>query len=92
MNTPEPKDIIDIPQISNRNAFEKNQERAYEEGFEHCPVCGRAIRNPKYFFHSIYGGCAYPASDNNKYNDAWEMGVGSECMKQFPKGYVYEKK
>jgi hypothetical protein len=71
--------------------FDKNQERAYSEGFESCPCCGKAIKNPTYFFNSIYGGDAYPANDKNIYNDAWVMGVGTECRKKFPEGYIFTK-
>lgn len=87
----EPQNIIDIPRISNDEMFERNQEKSYSEGFDHCPCCGRAIKNPMYFFNSIYGGSAYPANDKNEYNDAWVMGVGTECRKKFPEGYIFTK-
>jgi len=87
----EPKEIIDIPRIENIDTFERNMDKASMEGFEHCPCCGKAIKNPKFFFNSIYGGCAYPANDKNEYNDAWVMGVGTECQKKFPKGYIFQK-
>jgi hypothetical protein len=90
MNTSkEPKGIIDIPTIDNLDMFERNQERAYQKNLEHCPCCGKAITNPKYFINSIYGGMAYPSDDTTQYSDAWVMGVGSECQKRFPKGYVF---
>lgn len=88
----EPKDIIDIPMIANYDLFERNRDKANENGFvDHCPCCGKAIKNPQFFFNSIYGGCAYPANDKNEYNDAWVMGVGTECQKKFPKGYIFKK-
>ena len=85
----EPKNIIDIPRISNYDMFEANRDRADEKHLDHCPCCGRAIPNAKFFIKSIYGGMAYPADDRTEYPDAWVMGVGSECQKKFPKGYVY---
>ncbi len=86
----EPQNIIEIPRIGNYAMFERQQEKAYEEGLDHCPCCGKAIKNPTYYFNSIYGGAAYPANDKNQYPDAWVMGVGSECMKKFPKGYIFK--
>mgnify|MGYP003648091010 CR=1 FL=1 len=85
----QPKDIIDIPMISNFDTFEANKDKASENGFDHCPCCGRAIKNHKFFFNSIYGSNAYKASDKTEYNDAWIMGVGSECYKKFPEGYIF---
>lgn len=89
-----PEGTIDIPRIDNDDLYERNEARAYEEGFEHCPCCGRAIKNPKYFFNSIWGSSAYPASGPHveAVKDAWVMGVGPECAKRFPSGYVYEIK
>lgn len=87
--TNEPKNIIEIPTISNYDMFERNQERAYSLNLDHCPCCGKAITNPKYFINSIYGGMAYPSEDKTEYNDAWVMGVGTECQKKFPKGYIF---
>lgn len=89
-STTEPKNIIDIPTIENMDMFERNQEKADEQGYNACPCCGKAIKNPKYFFNSIYGASAYPAADKNEYNDAWVMGVGTECRKKFPIGYIFE--
>jgi hypothetical protein len=85
----EPKDIIDIPVISNDDMFERNREKADSNNLDHCPCCGRAITNPKFFINSIWGGNAYPANDKKEYADAWIMGVGSECQKKFPSGYVF---
>jgi hypothetical protein len=87
-----PTNIINIPRIDNDELFEKNEEKASMEGFEHCPCCGKAIKNPKFFFKSIYGSCAYPSSGPSVelVNDAWVMGVGSECQKRFPKGYIFQ--
>ena len=87
--TVEPKNIIDIPRIANDDTYEKNRDRAYEKGLEACPCCGKAIPNPKFFFNSIWGGMAYPASDKNEYADAWVMGVGIECQKKFPQEYIF---
>ncbi len=89
MENSEPKNIIDIPRIANYDMFERNRDRAEEQNFDHCPCCGRAIKNPTYFINSIYGGCAYPSDDKNQYSDAWVMGVGTECQKKFPQGYVF---
>ena len=89
MKAKTPNNIIEMPRISNIDMFERNRERANWTGLEHCPCCGRAIPNAKYFINSIYGGDAYPANDKNEYNDAWVMGVGSECRKKFPEGYVF---
>lgn len=86
-----PENIINIPQIDNPDLFEKNRQAAEEKNINHCPVCGRAITNPRYFINSIYGGCAYKAADKNTYADAWVMGVGPECRKRFPEGYVFER-
>ena len=38
--------------------------------------------------NSIYGGQMYPANDTNVYDNAWQMPVGSECVKKLPKEYV----
>jgi hypothetical protein len=84
-----PKDIIDIPQIENYDLFERNREKADDLGEQHCPCCGKVLLNPKFFINSIWGGQAYPASDKNEYSDAWVMGVGSECRKKFPEGYIF---
>ena len=84
----EPQNIISI-KIANYDTYVKNVERAYEKNLEHCPCCGKAIPNPKFFVNSIYGGSFYPANDKNQYNDAWVMGVGSECRKKFPEGYIF---
>jgi len=86
-----PENIIDIPTIANYAMKERNQDKAYDEGLTPCPCCGRGIKddNKKFFIHSIYGAATYPASDNNQYADAWDMAVGSECAKKFPKGYVF---
>jgi hypothetical protein len=34
---------------------------------------------------------AYPSNDKTEYNDAWVMGVGTECQKKFPKGYIFKQ-
>jgi len=91
-NKKEPANIIFIPRISNDAMFSRNQEKAYNENLDHCPCCGKAITNPKYFINSIYGGGAYPSSDKNKYSDSWVMGIGSECKKKFPIGYIMTEK
>ena len=86
-----PLNIIDIPRIDNYSLFEKNREKANEKDLEHCPICGKGLKNSQYFINSIYGGMAYPSNDEAEYNDAWPMAVGSECKKKFPKGYVYAR-
>jgi len=85
-----PKNIIDIPTIENLDMFERNRDNADDKKLDHCPCCGKAIPNAKFFINSIYGGCAYPSIDKTEYADAWVMGVGTECQKKFPKGYVYK--
>jgi hypothetical protein len=85
----EPQNIIDIPTIDNWDMFETNRNNADAKHLEHCPCCGRAIPNAKYFINSIWGGCAYPSIDKTEYSDAWVMGVGTECRKKFPEGYVF---
>lgn len=87
--TKQPNGIIDIPRIDNYDIFERNRDKANDRGLEHCPCCGKALENPKYYFNSIWGGSAYPADDKNYYSDAWEMGVGTECRKKFPEGYIF---
>ena len=89
MNTQtEPKEMISIPTIENYELFEKNRTKADEENLNHCPCCGKAIRNPKFFVNSIYGGMMYPKNDKTQYSDSWVMGIGSECRKNLPKDYV----
>jgi hypothetical protein len=84
-----PNNIIDIPVIENYDLFERNRDKADAKNQDHCPCCGKAITNPRFFINSIYGGSAYPSDDQTIYDDAWVMGVGSECQKKFPEGYVY---
>ena len=86
----EPKDIIDIPTIDNIDLFYSNRDRAEHMNLEHCPCCGKELKNPEYFINSIYGGCAYHADDKELYTDAWIMGVGPECRHKFPEGYVFK--
>ena len=88
-NQNQPTNIINIPRIANEEMFERNQEKAYSLNLDHCPCCGKAITNPKFFFNSIWGGSAYPSTDKAQYADAWVMGVGSECKKKFPEGYIF---
>lgn len=87
-----PSNIIDIPMLNTQEQFDKNRDKADKNNNDHCPCCGKQITNPKYFLNSIYGGSMYLASDKNEYNDAWVMGVGSECRKKIPKEYVFEIK
>lgn len=88
-----PKNIIDIPTIAS-SKFDANLEK-YEANFESfydsCPCCGKGIKEPKFMINSIYGGQMYPANDTNTYKDAWQMPVGSECVKKIPKEYVIKK-
>jgi len=86
-----PQNIIDIPTLNTMEQFEKNRCKADVNGNEHCPCCGKEIKNPKYFINSIYGGAMYPKNDKNQYGDAWVMGVGSECRKKLPIEYVMTK-
>ena len=87
------ENIIDIPMIKDLNRFDKSRNRAEKAGFEHCPCCGKAIKNKKYFINSAYGGSAYPAKHKEEnISDCWVMAVGSECRKKFPKGYVFQNK
>ena len=88
----QPTNIIQIPRISNSEMFDRNRERADDLNLNHCPCCGKKITNPKYFINSIFGSDAYLATDKNEYPDAWVMGVGSECRKRFPAGYVMTEK
>lgn len=83
-----PKSIIDIPQLNDGDTFDKNREKADANNLNHCPCCGKGIKNPKFFINSIYGGCMYPKNDKNQYDDAWVMGVGSECRKKLPIEYI----
>ena len=85
----EPKGIIDIPSIDDKHKLMVNKEKAMMKGDDFCPCCGKSLPNPKYFINSIFGGAMYPANDKNVYNDAWEMGVGSECRKKIPEGYLF---
>lgn len=83
-----PENVIDIPTLNDWKTFEKNREKAYSNGNEHCPCCGKEIKNPKYFINSIYGSDMYPKHDKREYPNAWVMGVGSECRKKLPIDYV----
>lgn len=87
-----PDSIIDIPMISDYDLFNRNVDRAENKGLDHCPCCGKGLENPKYFFNSIYGGQAYPANEIIENSDSWVMGVGTECRKKFPEGYVFENR
>jgi len=86
----EPKDIIDIPMIDNTDLYYSNRDRADSMNMEHCPCCGKVLKEPKYGINSIYGAGMYKADDKEVYSDAWVMGVGSECRKKFPEGYVFK--
>jgi len=86
----EPNNTISIPILTDWSKFEANQERAYEQNLDHCSCCGKAIKNPQYFIQSIYGGSMYPKADKQFYNDAWVMGIGSECRKKLPIEYVMD--
>lgn len=84
----EPKNKISIPNIANYEMRERNIENAYAKDMDHCPVCGKAISNPQFFIKSIYGGSMYPKTDMTNYDDAWIMGIGSECRKKIPSEYI----
>lgn len=85
-----PNDIIPIPVIKNTDMYQSNVDKADSMKLEHCPCCGKAITNPKYFINSIYGGDMYKADDIIPYKDAWIMAVGPECAKKFPIGYIFK--
>lgn len=87
-----PDGTIPIPKIDDWNKFQRNMEHADNLELDHCPCCGKVLRNPVWFFNSIYGGNAYPANGPapDSIKDAWVMGVGSECRKRFPAGYVFQ--
>jgi hypothetical protein len=85
-----PQSIVDIPTIANAK-FKANQEKYYENAndfYGYCACCGKGIKQPKFLMNTIYGGCMYPAADENVYDDAWEMPIGNECVKRIPKEYV----
>jgi hypothetical protein len=84
----EPTSIINIPILNDWDQFDKNREKADRNNNEHCPCCGKEIKNPKFFINSIYGAAMYPKTDKNQYRDAWVMGVGSECRKKIPADYI----
>ncbi len=90
--TNKPNKIVEIPTLNSFEQFEKNRNKADMLGEEHCPCCGKVLLNPKYFVQSIYGGCMYPKNDKTFYNDAWIVGIGSECRKQIPKEYLMTQK
>ena len=83
-----PENIIDIPLFVDSSKYDRNVDLSERAGYEHCPCCGKAIKNPKYFINSIYGGSMYPKTDWVIYDDAWVMAVGSQCRKKLPKEYV----
>lgn len=87
-----PNNIIDIPIFNSFDSFERNKEKAESKNLQHCPCCGKAIENPKFFINSIYGGSMYPKNDKNEYRDSWVMGVGSECRKKISNEYVMTEK
>jgi len=86
----EPEDIISIPTIENLDLYYSNADKADSMNMDHCPCCGRILKEPKYFINSIFGGGMYKADDKETYDNAWVMGVGSECRKKFPEGYVFK--
>lgn len=83
-----PDNIINIPLFVDSSKYDRNVDLSESAGYEHCPCCGKAIKNPKYFINSIYGGSMYPKTDWVIYDDAWVMAVGSECRKKLPSDYV----
>jgi len=82
--------VINIPTIENSDLYEKNRQKAESNNLDFCPVCGKAITNPKFYINSAFGGCTYLAHDKTQYKDSWVMAVGPECRKKFPEGYVYK--
>ena len=83
--------LIDIPTIEDTSRMAKAQAKAWQDDFESCPCCGKAIKNEVYFINSAYGGMAYPSNMSDEFSDCWIMAVGSECRKKFPEGYVFKK-
>lgn len=89
--------LINIPQIDDDKRYRRNEENAYKNGFDACPCCGRAIKNPQYFFHSAFGGMAYIPSTglgtehDGQYPDTWIMGIGTECRKKLPSVYIFKR-
>jgi hypothetical protein len=86
----QPQTTIEIPKLSNKSMFTKNQtnyDANHSEFYGPCACCGKGIKEPKFFIKSIWGGDMYPANDQNEYDDAWEMPVGNECIKKIPVEY-----
>jgi len=86
----EPINAIAIPQLP-QSRFEANQRGYYSnesEFYNYCACCGKGVKEPKFMINTIWGGSMYPANDNQKYNDAWTMPVGSECIKKIPTEYI----
>ena len=86
----QPENTIEIPKMQNLELYKKNQE-SYSNNSENfygpCACCGKGIKEPKFFINSIWGGDMYPANDQSEYDDAWQMPVGSECIKKIPMDY-----
>ena len=91
--TQEPILMVEIPTIDsskkdkNDDLFESNYHK-YED---QCAVCGKGIKSVKYQINTIYGGEMYLADDDNFYDEAWRMAVGSECQKKIPDAYLIKK-
>lgn len=89
--TNEPKNIIEIPTMTNLALREKNYNHFLQNEAkfqDHCACCGKGIKEPKFWINTIYGGDMYPANDMNQYNDSWQMAVGNECVKKIPTEYI----
>ena len=71
--------------------IDARRDKANEMDLLSCPCCGKGIKNEKYFINSAFGGSAYIPINEDYLADTWEMAVGSECRKLFPKGYVFTK-
>lgn len=87
--TKQPNNIIEIPRIS-QSKYNDNQDKYasnHESFYGSCACCGKGIKEPKFFINTIWGGEMYPANDTNEYDDAWQMPIGSECVKKVPTEY-----
>jgi len=81
----QPNETIEIPRVSSE-MFAANQAKYHsdhENFYGPCACCGKGIKEPKFFINTIWGGDMYPANDQSEYDDAWQMPVGSECIKKY---------
>lgn len=84
--------LIEIPQTTTDwDILDARRDKAEDMDLVSCPCCGKGIKNEKYYINSAFGGSAYIPINDDYLADTWEMVVGSECRKLFPKGYVFTK-